>query len=155
MSDLIQLMKDSPSIEALANSAIESVLGGDINPIEAHIRIAKMEQAIKRYRANDRVREVTLNELAKYGKKQSFGDVVLEEAEVGVKYDYSVCSDSKLEFLYKEREEIEGLIKMREAMLKAIPEGQTIVDADTGETLHRPAKTSKTQIKTSFKYGKH
>lgn len=141
-------------VEAIASKAIDAVLEGEINPIEAHISVAKMEQFTKMYRADDRIRDVTLAELAKYGKKQSFGDITLEEAEVGVKYDFTVCTDSKLDALYAERKELEELIKLREAMLKAIPEGQTIADTETGEILHRPARTSKTQIKTSFRNGK-
>lgn len=149
MSD-IQLLRETATPAVLAQSAINAVVEGEIDPIVAHINISKMEAAIKTFKADDRVRDITLRELTKYGKKQSFGDCTLEEVEAGVKYDYSCCNDSCLEELYATRRAIDADIKEREAFLKTIP-SSGIVNADTGELLYRPAKTSKTTIKTTFK----
>ena len=149
MSDIILLRQTQP-IQALANMAINAVLEGEVDPITAHINVSKMEAAIKAYKEHPDVRDITLRELAKYGKKQSFGDCTLEECEAGVKYDYSECNDSELEALEKQRHELDIKIKQRQATLKSLPfEG--LCNPDTGEMIYPPAKSSKTTIKTTFK----
>lgn len=146
----IQLLRETASVAVLANTAIQAVIEGEIDPITAHINISKMESAIKQFKADDRVRDITLRELAKYGKKQSFGDCTLEEVEAGVKYDYSACGDSELDELYKMRQTLDESIKQREAFLKNIPIAGIVI-AETGELVYPPAKSSKTTIKTTFK----
>lgn len=146
----IQLLRETASVAVLANTAIQAVIEGEIDPITAHINISKMENAIKAFKANDKVRDITLRELSKYGKKQTFGDCTLEEVEAGVKYDYSACGDSELAELYKMRLMIDESIKQREAFLKTIPI-KGIVNPETGELVYPPLKTSKTTIKTTFK----
>lgn len=146
----IQLLRETASVAVLANTAIQAVIEGEIDPITAHINISKMENAIKAFKANDQVRDITLRELSKYGKKQTFGDCTLEEVEAGVKYDYSACGDSELAELYKMRLMIDENIKQREAFLKTIPIAGIVI-AETGELVYPPAKTSKTTIKTTFK----
>ena len=149
MSDIILLRQTQP-IQALANMAINAVLEGEVDPITAHINVSKMEAAIKAYKEHPDVMDITLRELAKYGKKQSFGDCTLEECEAGVKYDYSECNDSELEALEKQRHELDIKIKQRQATLKSLPfEG--LCNPDTGEMIYPPAKSSKTTIKTTFK----
>lgn len=146
----IQLLRETASVAVLSNTAIQAVIEGEIDPITAHINISKMESAIKQFKADDRVRDITLRELAKYGKKQSFGDCTLEEVEAGVKYDYSACGDSELDELYKMRQTLDESIKQREAFLKNIPIAGIVI-AETGELVYPPAKSSKTTIKTTFK----
>lgn len=146
----IQLLRETASVAVLANTAISAVIEGEIDPITAHINISKMENAIKAFKANDQVRDITLRELAKYGKKQTFGDCTLEEVEAGVKYDYSACGDSELAELYKMRLMLDESIKQREAFLKTIPIAGIVI-AETGELVYPPSKTSKTTIKTTFK----
>lgn len=146
----IQLLRETASIAVLAQSAINAVVEGEIDPIVAHINICKMEAAIKAFKENEQVRDITLRELAKYGKKQSFGDCTLEEAEAGVKYNYSKCKDSRLEELYRMRQVLDQDIKEREAFLKSVPLSG-VADVETGEVVYPPAKTSKTIIRTTFK----
>lgn len=146
----IQLLRETASVAVLAQSAINAVVEGEIDPIVAHINICKMEAAIKAFKDNEQVRDITLRELAKYGKKQSFGDCTLEEAEVGVRYDYSRCNDALLNELNETKKLIEADIKEREKMLKALPLSG-MADPNTGELMYPPARFSKTTIKTTFK----
>ena len=101
MNQQITLFGDTASIADLAGRAISAVVNGDISPIEAHIQISRMENAIKQFKDDTQVRDITLRELSKYGKSHQFGDCRLEEAESGVKYDYSMCGDSKLRDMYE------------------------------------------------------
>lgn len=150
METQVILLRETASALELASNAIEAVVNGDVDPITAHINICRMEQAIKLYKDNDRVRDITLRELSKYGKFHQFGDCRLEEAEVGVKYDYTSCADSRYTEMVKLRETLDIDIKDREKMLKNLPHSG-MADPETGELLFPPSKTSKTSIKTTFK----
>lgn len=149
MNQVILLRESTPAAE-LAARAISSVVNGEIDPITAHINISRMEAAIKLYKDNAGVRDITLRELSKYGKSHQFGDCRLEESESGVKYDYSMCGDSKLADMYATMEALKADIKEREEMLKRLPRAG-MADPDTGEILFPPVKSSKTIIKTTFK----
>ncbi len=149
MSDIV-LLRETQSIVELANKAITAIVGGDIDPITAHINLSRMEAAIAKVKADERVKDITLRELAKYGKKQSFGDCTLEEVEAGVKYDYSMCGDDELAELENQRYMLDAKIKARQQFLKHIPISG-MANPDTGEVIYPPAKSSKTIIKTTFK----
>lgn len=144
------LLRETATIADLANNAILAIQEGEVDPITAHINLSRMEAAIKRVKDNADVRDITLRELAKYGKKQSFGDCTLEETEAGVKYDYSICGDSELKELEAMKAEIEERIKERQNFLKHIPISG-VADSVTGEVVYPPARFSKTIIKTTFK----
>lgn len=150
MNQQITLFGDTASIADLAGGAISAVVNGDISPIEAHIQISRMENAIKQFKDDTQVRDITLRELSKYGKSHQFGDCRLEEAESGVKYDYSMCGDSKLRDMYETLEALKVDIKEREMMLRSMP-ASGLADPETGEVLFPPARSSKTIIKTTFK----
>jgi hypothetical protein len=150
MEAQVMLPRESTPAAELAARAISSVVNGEVDPITAHINISRMEAAIKLFKENTYVRDITLRELAKYGKSHQFGDCRLEEAESGVKYDYSMCGDSRLNDMYKTLEALKANIKEREEMLKKLPR-TGMADPDTGEVLFPPARSSKTTIKTTFK----
>lgn len=138
------------SAAEMAEMAVSAVVNGDIDPIKAYISVSRMEAAIKLYKDNEDVRRITLDELDKYGKTATFGDCKLEQAETGVRYDYSGCGDSKLTELYGRMEGLKNEIKAREDMLKHLQPGEA-VDPNTGEFMYPPARSSKTTIRTTFK----
>lgn len=150
MDAQVILLRESTPAAELADNAISSVVNGDIDPITAHINISRMEAAIKLYKDDTQVRDITLRELSKYGKKHSFGDCTLEESEAGVKYDYSLCGDSKLTDMYATMDALKADIKERETMLRNLPMSG-MADPDSGEVIYPPARSSKTTIKTTFK----
>ena len=73
MNQQITLFGDTVSIADLAGRAISAVVNGDISPIDAHIQISRMENAIKQFKDDAQVRDITLRELSKYGKSHPFG----------------------------------------------------------------------------------
>ena len=149
MNDIV-LLRETQSVAELANKAISAIADGNIDPITAHISLSRMETAIQQVKSDDRVKDITLRELAKYGKKHTFGDCTLEECEAGVRYDYSMCNDDELAELEAMKREIEQRIKSRQATLKALPISG-LADPNTGAMIYPPAKSSKTTIKTTFK----
>lgn len=145
-----QLLLATTSAAELAEAAIAAVVEGYIDPIKAHISVSRMEAAIKAYKKDDRVRDVTLRELAKYGPRATFGDCTLEERETSGRYDFTDCGCSALERLYARRDEIDAEIKTIEERLKHYPVSG-MADPETGEIHYPPARSSKTSIVTTFK----
>ena len=148
MSEIV-LLRETKSVTEMARNAISAITDGNIDPITAHINLSRMEAAIQQVKADERVKDITLRELAKYGKKRAFGDCTLEECEAGVRYDYSMCNDDELAELESMKREIEQRIKARQATLKALPISG-LADPNTGAMIYPPAKSSKTTIKTTF-----
>ena len=68
MEAQVMLLRESTPAAELAARAISSVVNGEVDPITAHINISRMEAAIKLFKENTYVRDITLRELAKYGK---------------------------------------------------------------------------------------
>ena len=132
------LLREIRPVSEIADMAISAVVNGEVDPITAHINMSRVEAAIAQFKSNPQVRDITLRELSKYGKSHVFGDCRLEEAESGVKYDYSTCGDSRLAEMYKTLEAVKADIREREAMLKSLP-------------VSGMARSSRTIIKTTFK----
>lgn len=144
------LVQNAVPIYETAMQAIQAIKDGDVEPITAYINLSKMEKSIAMIKDDKDVRDIVLRELAKYGKKHTFGDVTLEEAEAGVKYDYSVCEDDKLNEMYELRKKLDAEIKERESFLRTIPESG-VADTETGAVIYRAARSSKTIIRTTIK----
>lgn len=150
MESNVTFFTDTKHPKELANNAISLVINGKIDPLQAYISMRRIESAIEIFKNDTQVMDITMRELSKYGKKQSFGDCVLEESESGVKYDYSTCGDDTLLDLYDNMAKLKEKIKDREKMLKSLP-SSGMADPETGALLLPPAKSSKTIIKTTFK----
>ena len=150
MESNIQLLRETAPVGELANRAISAVVDGYVDPITAWANIKRIKAAIELFEKDNQVMDITLRELSKYGQQHQFGDCTLEEAEVGVRYDFSECGDSKLADLYAIRDANAAEIKAREAMLKSLPYSG-MADPETGEMVYPPARSSKTTIKTTFK----
>ncbi len=150
MESNIQLLRETAPVGELAGRAISAVVEGYVDPITAWCNLRRVKAAIELFEKDTQVMDITQRELAKYGKHHQFGDCTLEEVEVGVRYDFSLCGDSKLADLYALRDANAADIKAREAMLKNLP-ASGMADPETGEMVYPPARSSKTTIKTTFK----
>ena len=150
MESNIQLLRETAPVGELAGRAISAVVEGNVDPITAWCNIRRMKAAIEMFEKDAQVMDITQRELAKYGKRHQFGDCTLEEVEAGVRYDFSMCGDSKLADLYALRDANAADIKAREAMLKSLPTSG-MADPETGEMVYPPARSAKTTIKTTFK----
>lgn len=148
--EALTLIQETRSISEMANICISAIKEGEVEPLVAYINLSKLAKVIDTIKDDTDVRDIALRELAKYGKRATFGDTTLEEAEVGVRYDFSGCGDSKLAEMYAVRDRILADIKDREKMLKNIP-ATGMADAETGEVIYPAVKTSKTQIKVTIK----
>lgn len=151
----ISLIRNNTDISTMVDDAISQVENGEVDALTAVVNLAKMRKALDAVEKDTRFRDAIMNEVDKYSERIiDFGDITIEKAEVGVKYDFSACNDSVWHELHKMLESVKFDISEREKLLKNIPEeGITQLDDMTGEvvTLHRPIKTSKSWIKITSK----
>lgn len=117
----------------LANKLVLPVLDGDINPIEAVTKAKGIIEALTKFINDDRIKDCTMSEIEKHGKEASWNGAKLSIKEVGVKYDYTDCSDPIYEDLIQQKQLLDKKIKDREGFLKSLSERTTIVDDETGE----------------------
>lgn len=151
METNLTIIQDQRPIADIVASAVNNIIEGNIDPVQAYAYLTTFERAIAQIKDNLRVRDITLKEIAKYGKNGAVvGELILTEAEAGVKYDYSQCGCSLYDELTHQRAEIDAEIKQLEKTLKAIP-ASGLADTLSGEIWFPPTKTSKTVIKATTK----
>lgn len=145
---------DRKDRENFADDLIQRIEDGELNPLQAHAYIKRMEDLVEIINKDARYKSLLLNEGEKHGKKFQLYNTDFAISEVGTKYDYSMCGDVEWEQMDKAIRILQTAIKMREAYLKNVPSnGEEKVDKETGEayTIYPPTKTSTTAIKTTLK----
>lgn len=131
-------------LESLANVVVGSVVEGHENPVKIIAQLKKYEKLIELISKNPAFKDALINELARSGGKQGFGNVEVQYSQTS-RPDYSNdpvwC-------------ELTAKVKEREAFLKGLPyEGMTVIDEVTGEVskVYPPAKKSSDVIKAIYK----
>ena len=140
--------------QMLANDIILPVIDGEVNPIETYIKARSLQDALKIVTDDDRIKDLVITEVEKYGNKTEYNSASLQVKDVGVNYDYSVCNDQIYNDLLYMLNDIKEQIKIREKFLSKIPsEGATIVYEQTGEvrTIYPPIKQGSQGITITFK----
>ena len=132
----------------------QELLEGRINPMELHIRMKCLEEVVKQLTSMPAYKAIVLDDAEKHGKSFQYHNAKVDIREVGVKYDYSVCGNSKLAELYERQEVIAEMIKDREDYHRSLPKtGIGAIHPETGEveTHYPPAKTSTTSVAVTLK----
>lgn len=149
-TDKIQLLKLN-SLPQLTENFRSQILDGNVNPLQAFAQLNLLAKAADAAMKDPQVLDAALDEFAKHNLKAvTMGDCKIEQIEAGTKYDYSVCEDPKLAYMQATHDVLGIDIKERQDMLKHIPDGG-MADPETGALVYRPAKTSKTTLKITFK----
>lgn len=94
--NLIETTKNFPATkseqEALVNGFIANVLVGIHDPVEVEIAMATMENIVKLYRKDPRVKSLLVDIVEKEGGKITTPNATISLTETAVEYDYA---DSK------------------------------------------------------------
>lgn len=126
-----------------ADMAILEIIGGEVDPLEADLRLKAMEEVIKKIREDCRVKSAVNDEAEKYGK-----DFVLRGVKIQVKHrtvkDFSNCGDPVYNDLKDQSEKIKAMIKAREATIAAG------ADPATGEVFAPPQTSTTTYLQYNF-----
>lgn len=140
--------------QMLANEIILPVIEGDVNPIDVYVKAKAIQDALKIVTDDDRVKDLVICEVEKYGNNTTYNSASLQVKEMGVKCDYSVCNDSIYNDLVDNIEKLKETLKQREKFLKSISsDGTLIVNEETGEVnkIYPPIKMAAQGISVTFK----
>lgn len=136
-----EIEKQSKEIIAKINDS------GEINPLKVAtaMKAIEMSMGIIKKGISDAVLEEAQRHEAKTFK---YDGHELQIKEAGTKYDYSNCGDPELARMEEQAKTLNAKIKKRQDWLKAAPDGQTVVDDETGEVyeIFHPSKTSTTGV---------
>ena len=137
----------------LANSIIEQIEGGELNPLKVHLQVKAIEDFTKKILDNKTYKDCLIAEADKNGRKFDFFGAEFMQKEAGTKYEYSQCGDSKIIELLAQQETLKAEIKKREDFLKMLPiEGvDTVTDEGEVITIYPPSKSSTTTVQVTFK----
>jgi hypothetical protein len=140
------------SRQDLANSIIDKIEKGELNSLKIHLQVKAMEDFTKKILDNKIYKDCLIAEADKNGRKFDFFGAEFMQKEMGVKYDYSKCGDSKIIELLEQQETLKSEIKKREDFLKMLPiEGIEVINEDEVIKVYPPAKISTTTVQVTFK----
>lgn len=137
-------------IQGIADKIVNNMLESG-NETDVAIGLSVLESLIKSVKERKEFVSAVRDAIARQGIKGKMtlpNGTIIENAEVGTKYDYS--SDNTWQSLNAELDTVKAKVKEREDLLKKIPEGKMMVDEDTGETIYAPVKTSTSSYKISL-----
>ena len=143
------------AISDQSNLLIQSIIGGEIDPLRAVAKIRFLSDMLAAALKDDRVKDAILTEIDRNGGKEAsaFG-VKFQQKEMGVSYDYTVCQDPEYNRLATEMETLKAKMKEREKYLMGIPaEGIPMVDQETGDCYKviRPLRRASLGYSVTFK----
>tara|TARA_R110001592_G_scaffold310221_4_gene584757 strand:- start:542 stop:952 length:411 start_codon:yes stop_codon:yes gene_type:complete len=121
----MEIIKTIKVAEVVANITT-SVNNGDVNPLDAIIRLKKLEEIVKKAKLN--ISDMVIDEAAKYGKTFTFADAEITNKSSAGRYDYSNIP----EVVAKELE-LKALKDKHKAALKV-----DVIDLETGELIAAP-----------------
>lgn len=140
-------------IKLMAAATVESVLIKG-NPLLVAEALSAMESYIKEIKADEKFKNYTREETAKYPKGYiSPSGAKIECSEVGTQYDFSQCGDVELEICESGLRSAEDSLKRRKEFLKNIPiEGIDVIVPYSGEVIHiyPPSKSSNSSYKVTL-----
>lgn len=141
--------------QEISGKLIQQVTDGEINPMEAVVKMKAMYECIGQFLKSDEVRHAVIDETEKYGKGEEtqYRGANVRIQETGAKFDFSSCQDPVWERLNEQITSLKEKIDEREKLLKRISEAMTLVDEETGEvyTIYPAPRSSKTNFVITFK----
>jgi uncharacterized protein YjgD (DUF1641 family) len=139
-------------IDVFSDQLIASVKQGEVNPLEVLIQLRAFEKVTKR--VLEEIKDELLTASAKYSETriELYGSIV-EKAELGTKFDDSVCKDPVVQALEEYAMVANEKLKARQEFLKALKEPLTILDELTGEVskIYPPSKKSTSGLKVTIR----
>jgi hypothetical protein len=141
------LNMDKSQIEELAHATVSDVVDGNEDIKEVMVYVTK---GLEYFTLLDKNLRPYLYE--KQFEKQSLYGIKIEPAQLGTKYDYSICQDHILDDLNAKLEEAKKAVTDRQNFLKAVNVSANLVDDDTGEIykVYAPNKTATSGYKLSW-----
>ncbi len=136
-----------------ADGIKRALTDGEVNPVEFIAKLRGLRSALDIVDKDKDVRDIVIREISKHGKSATWNGATLTVKDTGARYDYTACGDPVYDDLARKLKELEDRIKEREAFLKAVQPGTTLVMKDTGEvvTLYPPVHMATESYSVTFK----
>lgn len=138
-----------------AGMKIKELVGeGMIDPLQLAVAIKSATTLFEQVK--DACVSDVLDALQKYSEKErveQFG-CAIDRAEVGTKYDFTICNDPAWNVLNEEMKGVKARMGEREKFLKALTHPMAIADESTGGelvTIVPPLKTSTSSYKITLR----
>lgn len=153
MLQINELPISKSNIKLLAKDSLNELKehGGYLYATE---RISAMKEYCDAIREDKDFIEGVRQEVELHGKMtETKNKTKVELAEVGTKYDFSVCNDAEYVSLLEKLEQAKSNLEVRKDFLKGIPtKGIEVVNEDTGEVskIYPPVKTSSSSFKVTL-----
>lgn len=138
----------------LVSAMVAAIESGELDVLRIEATIKSMEDVIKDYRKNERVREILLDEVAKYPKGiAEVHNATFQTKETGVKYDYSGSGHKlyneiveQINVLTEHKKELENEMRIHKSTY-------VYTDLNTGESyeVNPPFRTASTQVVVTLK----
>lgn len=146
--NMLAIPQDKRDISRIGAGIIASILNGEINALEADIKLRRLETIIDQVRKNQNVREEVFKEADKYPQK-TFTEYNAEISKTHfARYDYSACGDSEHTELVKQIQDINERRKEREKFLQSLKDN--VVSEETGEIISPPVKQSADTVRVKL-----
>lgn len=146
---------DKSQRESFVLDVVNRIDSGNVDPLLVHLQVKCMEDVIKLLNCNTNYKAAILESSERMGEKSfQFHNAKFEIKEVGTKYDFSQCGDSRYQTLCQQVESLSAELKEREKFLKTVPvKGMSVVNEQTGEveTIYPPSKSSTTSVAVTLK----
>ena len=137
-------------IKQYAETALNEILDGLVNPLEIKVRLSAMKAVIEEIEKSEEYKTAVLSEAEKYHKEElkDLYNSYVQIKEVGTKYDYSDCNHPQYNIVSEEIEKLTAKRKSLEKYLQSLTEEEEYINPKTGEicTIHPPSKTSTTSV---------
>lgn len=152
VSTLSTFNTSKDGIKRYVDQVVSEIKSGTMNALTAKIYIKSIQKSLEEI--DKQISEDVMNEANKYEKRFEYRGAIVEQCEVGTKYDFSNCGDIIWDELNKQINQLTERKKEREALLKTVKqEGLRFFDESTSELWHvsPPIKTSTSGIKITIK----
>ena len=148
LSTLNLMPTKKEEIKSFSQKIKTDILNGNVDPLQILSNLKAVEKTIKIITDSTEVKAAFLNSMHGDKTHEAYG-CLFEEAEVGVKYDYSVCNQwNEVETKIAELKEIQKSVESR---LKSASLKSPYLDPTTGEEITGIAKSSTTIVKVTLK----
>ena len=140
ISQFSNLPQTKQEREMFVQLVVNEILSGSRDPLEVEIYLKNIEETINEIRKNSEVKQLLIREASKYNSKTfDFNGSKITISQRST-YDYSTCNSSEWSELDCQIKELKEKQKVIEKQLSVMT--KSIVDAETGELINPPVKST-------------
>lgn len=158
MKELALLNGEFPTTKTeqkeLVSAMVSAIESGELDVLKIEATMKSMEDVIKDYRKNERVREILLDEVSKYPKGiAEVHNATFQAKETGVKYDYSGSGHKLYNEIVEQINDLTEQKKELENEMRIHKSTYVYTDLNTGESyeVNPPFRTASTQVVVTIK----